>query len=82
MRRVPELKTDREAEAFLDQDLSGIDFDQFQPARFEFEAKAARVNMRLPQGLLEAVKARAQARGVPYQRLIREMLERAVAGKA
>jgi predicted DNA binding CopG/RHH family protein len=28
-RRVPELRTDAEAEAFLDQDLSDLDFDQF-----------------------------------------------------
>ena len=77
-RRVPELRTDAEAEAFLDQDLSDLDFDQFKPTRFEFEPKGARVNMRLPQPLLEAVKLRAAARGVPYQRYIREALEAAV----
>jgi predicted DNA binding CopG/RHH family protein len=49
--------------------------------RFEFEKKAARVNMRLPEPLLAAVKARAKARGVPYQRFIREVLEHAVARK-
>ncbi len=47
--------------------------------RFELEKKAARVNMRLPEPLLAAVKARAKARGIPYQRLIREALEHAVA---
>ena len=76
--QVPPLKTDEAAEAFLEQDLSALDFRQFQPARFEFEAKSARVNMRLPGSLLAAVKARADARGIPYQRLIREALERAV----
>ena len=81
MRKVPELKTDTEAEAFLDQDLSGLDFGQFQPARFEFAPKAARVNMRLPTALFEAVKQRAEARGVPYQRFIREALEIAVTGR-
>jgi predicted DNA binding CopG/RHH family protein len=78
-RRVPRLKTDEEAEAFLDQDLSDLDFSQFKPVRFEFEKKAARVNMRLPESLLNAVKERAQARGIPYQRLIREALEQAIA---
>ena len=34
--------------------------------------------MRLPEPLLEAVKARAKARGIPYQRFIREALEQAV----
>ena len=80
-RKVPKLSSDKEAEAFLDQDLSDLDFSQFKPVRFEFEKKAARVNMRLPQPLLDAVKKRASARKIPYQRFIREALERAVSRK-
>jgi len=80
-RKVPELLTDEAAEAFLEQDLSDLDFSQFKPVRFEFAKKAARVNMRLPQPLLDAVKARAKARGIPYQRYIRDVLERAVEAK-
>ena len=80
--RIPKLTTDSEAEAFLDQDLSDLDFSQFKPIQFEFGRKDARVNMRLPQPLLEAVKTRALARGVPYQRYIREALEAAVGRKA
>jgi predicted DNA binding CopG/RHH family protein len=79
-KKVPRLKTDREAEAFLAQDLSNLDFSQFKPARFEFEKKDGQINMRLPKPLLAAVKARAKARGIPYTRLIRETLERAMAG--
>ena len=56
-RNVPRMTTDAEAEAFLDQDLSDLDFDQFKPAPFEFAKKSARVSMRLPEGLLAAVKA-------------------------
>jgi predicted DNA binding CopG/RHH family protein len=78
MKRVPKLKSDAEAEALLARDLSGLDFSQFKPTRFEFEKKAARVNMRLPQPLLDAVKKRATARKIPYQRFIREALEKAV----
>ena len=77
-KRVPRLKTDREAEAFLSQDLSGLDFSQFKPVRFEFEKKDEQINMRIPRSLLQAVKARAKERGIPYTRLIREALERAV----
>jgi predicted DNA binding CopG/RHH family protein len=77
-KRVPKLKSDKEAEVFLDQDLSSLDFSQFKPVRFEFEKKTARVNMRLPQPLLDAVKKRATSRKIPYQRFIREALERAV----
>ena len=80
-KRVPRLKSDKEAEGFLDQDLSGLDFSQFKPVRFEFEKKTARVNVRLPQTLLDAVKKRATSRKVPYQRFIREELERAVASQ-
>ncbi len=78
-RKVPRLTTDEEAEAFLEQDLSDLDFSQFNRVQFEFAKKDARVNMRLPEPLLAAVKARAQARGIPYQRFIREALEQAVA---
>ncbi|MCI0599852.1 MAG: hypothetical protein L0Y50_06525 [Beijerinckiaceae bacterium] len=59
-----EATADQEAEAFLEQDLSGLDFSRCKPVRFEFETKAARLNMRLPAPLLDAVKARASARGV------------------
>ena len=45
-KKVPPLKTDREAEAFLAQDLSNLDFSQFKPARFEFEKKDEQINMR------------------------------------
>jgi len=71
------MTTDEEAESFLEQDLSDLDFSQFNPVKFEFQPKAARLNMRLPMPLLEAVKTRAKARGVPYTRFIREVLERA-----
>ena len=78
-KKVPRLKTDKEAEAFLAQDLSDLDFSQFKPSRFEFEKKDEQINMRVPKPLLAAVKARAKARGIPYTRLIRETLERAMA---
>jgi len=76
-RKVPKMTTDEEAEAFLEQDLSDLDFSQFKPVKFEFQAKAARLNMRLPVPLLDAVKATAKAQGVPYTRFIREVLEKA-----
>jgi len=72
------MTTHQEAEAFLEQDLSDLDFSQFKPVKFEFQTKAARLNMRLPAPLLDAVKAHALARGVPYTRFIREVLEQAL----
>jgi predicted DNA binding CopG/RHH family protein len=73
------MTTDEEADACLEQDLSDLDFSQFKPVRFEFQTKAVRLNMRLPVPLLDAVKAKAKAWGVPYTRFIREVLEHATA---
>ena len=77
-RKVPRMTTDEEADAFLAQDLSDLDYTEFKPLTWESEPKTARVNMRLPESLVRAVKARAAERGIPYQRLIREAIERAV----
>jgi predicted DNA binding CopG/RHH family protein len=73
------LKSDEEAERFVaTADLTEYDFGQMVPMTFEYTAKDSRVTMRLPGSLLDAVKARAKARGMPYQRYIRELLEREV----
>jgi predicted DNA binding CopG/RHH family protein len=77
-KKVPTLRSDEQAETFLAQDLSNLDFSQFEPVRFEFEKKDEQINMRMPKPLLAAVKARAKARGIPYTRFIRETLEQAV----
>jgi predicted DNA binding CopG/RHH family protein len=78
-KQIPEFKTDEELEAFIDGDLSDLDFSKLRPVHFEFAKKTAQVNMRLPEALLEAVKARSVARGIPYTRFIREALEQAIA---
>ena len=78
---IPELRTDEAAEQFLDEaDLSEHDLSGFVATQFEFQPKAAQLNMRLPLALLDAVKESARARGIPYTRFVRETLERAVAG--
>lgn len=77
---MPSLRSDKAAEDFVAKsDLSEYDLSGFKPMRFEIEPKAAALNMRLPVGLLEAVKARAAARGVPYTRYVRMLLETDVA---
>jgi predicted DNA binding CopG/RHH family protein len=76
---IPELRTDVDAERFIDEaDLSQHDLSGFVATRFEFEPKAAQLNMRLPETLLRAVKDHARARGIPYTRFVRETLEKAV----
>ncbi|MFZ1425833.1 MAG: BrnA antitoxin family protein [Geminicoccaceae bacterium] len=82
LKKLPVLLTDEDAERFIDTaDLSEFDLSGFKPMRFEFAPKDERVNMRLPRELLAAVKAQAKLRGLPYQRYIREALERAVRGE-
>lgn len=78
-RKVPRFKSDDEAEAFLEQDLSDLDFSQFKPVQFEFRPKDKSLNLRLSEDLLNAIRARAKKEGMPYQRYIRLALERAVA---
>jgi predicted DNA binding CopG/RHH family protein len=81
-RKVPKMTTDEEAEAFLQQDLSDLDFSQFKPVTFEFQPKSAQLNMRVPDPLMKAIKDRAKLRGIPYTRYIRELIERDVAQHA
>ena len=77
-KKIPTFKTDEEAEEFVaTADISEYDLSGGEPVRFEFEKKAARINMRIPETLLEAVKKKAAAHGIPYQRFIRETLDAA-----
>ncbi len=77
-KQIPAFKTDEELETFIDGDLSDLDFSKLRPVHFEFAKKTAQVNMRLPEELLNAVKKKSAARGIPYTRFIREALESAV----
>ncbi len=76
---LPLFSSDDDAEAFIGSaDLTGYDLSALTPTRFEFSSKDARVNMRLPVDLLDAVKATAARKGMPYQRFIRQALEQAL----
>ncbi|RYF48881.1 MAG: hypothetical protein EOO38_09155 [Cytophagaceae bacterium] len=73
---MPSLGSDAKAEEFVaSADLSQYDLSGFKPMRFEIEPKSAALNMRLPLPLLEALKAKAKAKGVPYTRYVRMLLE-------
>ncbi len=80
--KIPSFKTDDEAEAFVDTaNLANFDLSGLQPVQFEFQPKAAQLNMRLPRPLLDTVKESAKARGIPYTRFIRETLEQAITSR-
>ena len=79
-KRVPRLRTDEEAEAFLEQDLSEyLDPKHMVPLRYEVRPKGRSINLRLSEELLSAIKTRAGEEGIPYQRFIRMALEEALA---
>src|ERR1700693_5289544 len=78
-KKLPVFKTDKEAEDFLDQDLSDyISAENFAPFQFEFRPKQKSVNLRISEELLNAARAVAHRRGIPYQRYIRQTLEAAL----
>ncbi|TRO96399.1 hypothetical protein FKB34_04930 [Glycocaulis profundi] len=77
---MPSLKSDEDAERFVETaDLSEYDLSGFKPARFEFQPKTAALNMRMPQGLLDALKRKAREKGIPYTRYVRRLIEDDVA---
>ena len=79
LKPLPALPSDEAAQRFVaEEDLSRYDLSGFKPMAFEFEPKVAALNMRLPLGLLNAVKAKAK--GMPYTRYVRLLLETDVAG--
>jgi predicted DNA binding CopG/RHH family protein len=81
LKQFPRYETDADAERFVaEADLSEYDFSGFRPMNFELVKKDARVNMRLPQPLLDKIKKRASAEGIPYQRCMRDLMERGLAG--
>ena len=69
---MPSLASDADAQRFVETaDLSAYDLSRFKPMQFEFEAKQAALNMRLPKNLLDALKLKAKAKGIPYSRYVR-----------
>jgi predicted DNA binding CopG/RHH family protein len=79
-KKIPSFNTDAAAERFVSRaDLTRYDLSGLKPVRFEFEKKTAQLNMRLPKPLLDAVKVRAQERGIPYTRFLRELIEQEIA---
>jgi predicted DNA binding CopG/RHH family protein len=78
-KKLPALKSDKQAEELLDKDLSEyISAENLQPFPFEYRPKQKSVNLRISDELLRAVRAAARRRGIPYQRYIRQALELAL----
>jgi predicted DNA binding CopG/RHH family protein len=81
-KRLPKLKSDAEAEAFVAKaDLTEYDLSDMTPVKFELRRKDTSVSLRLPKTLLDEVRGRARRAGIPYQRFIRLAIERALASE-
>ena len=79
-KKVPVFKSDKEAEKFLDKDLSDFsNLKNFQKVSFEFQPKTKKVNIRFSEKLLDAVRKEAKRQGIPYQKLIRQAVEHSLA---
>lgn len=77
--KIPSFHTIEDAERFVETaDLSEFDLSDFKPMHFEFEPKSKTLNMRVPESLLDALKAKAKAKGIPYTRYVRQVLEQSI----
>jgi predicted DNA binding CopG/RHH family protein len=78
-KRLQEIQSDQDAEAFLEQDLSAdLSAENFTRVSFEFLPKTKKVNMRFPEPLLAAVQKKARQEGISYQKYIRRAIERSL----
>lgn len=78
-KRIPTFENDEDAEKFVDTaDLSQYDLSVGRMITFEVKPKNKTISLRLPEELLSVVQARAKREGIPYQRLIRQAIERDV----
>lgn len=79
-KKVPKLKSDKEAEKFLDRDLTDyLDLKNFQRVSFEFQPKTKKISIRVSEDLLDAVKKKAKREGITYQKYIRKAVEESLA---
>ena len=85
LKPFPKFATDAEAERFVEAaDLSQYDLMAGALPRDEWIARAeelykdTRVTLRLPQAVVDAYKTKAAARRMPYQRLMRLQLQKAL----
>lgn len=82
-RKVPRLRSDEDAERFLEQDLTDyIDRRALRIAHFELRPKDKLISLRLSQQLLDAAKDAAERDGISYQKFIRHAVEEAVSRAA
>ncbi|MDP2630501.1 MAG: BrnA antitoxin family protein [Candidatus Uhrbacteria bacterium] len=77
-KKIPAFKTEAAEQKFWDSHDSTeyIDWHNAKRVRFpNLKPSTETISLRLPQGMLDQIKVMAQKRDVPYQSLIKVMLD-------
>jgi len=83
LKSIPEFTSEDEERKFWEQNDSSdyIDWAQAQPVVMpKLKPTTKTISLRLPQHLLDSIKAAANARDVPYQSLIKVWLQEKLHG--
>jgi predicted DNA binding CopG/RHH family protein len=76
LKKFPLWKNEEEADEWLtNADLSEYDLSDAKIVTFELAPKNAAISLRLPESLLNAMRAKAVQSGIPMQRLVRAAIE-------
>ena len=78
LKKIPQFKSEKAEARFWDTHDSTeyIDWSKAKRVRFpNLKPSTETISLRLPQGMLEEIKVLAQKRDVPYQSLIKVMLD-------
>jgi predicted DNA binding CopG/RHH family protein len=78
-KRLPQMKTDKAVRNLMATDMSDyISSKNFSAVSFEFEAKDKSITLRVSDQLLKKVQSLAKKRHTPYQKVIRQAIEKFV----
>jgi predicted DNA binding CopG/RHH family protein len=81
LKRFPLWKNEEEADEWLHKaDLSEYDLSDAKLMTFELAPKNTAISLRLPESLLNVMRAKAVQAGIPMQRLVRAAIEEFLAG--
>ena len=83
LKSIPEFASEDEEREFWEKNDSSdyIDWNQAQPVVMpKLKPTTKTISLRLPQHLLDSIKAAANARDVPYQSLIKVWLQEKLQG--
>jgi predicted DNA binding CopG/RHH family protein len=78
----PRVNTDEEIEALLEGDMSQYaNPSNWKKVTFEFQPKDKTINLRMSEKMLDQVKLASKKEGIPYQRYIRQSIERSLSAE-